>query len=250
MTGGTGTSGADARPVALVTGSSSGIGEAIARRLAVEGMLVVVHSRSSVVEGEALAAEIGGSYVRADLRAEDEARHLVRTVLERHQCLDVLVNNAGVSWRIPHADLAAATPEVWRELFATNVVGPWILVQEAAEALARSDNGCIVNISSHAGSRPLGASVPYAVSKAALDHMTRLLAVTLGPVVRVNAVAPGLVETERTAGWLEYGKLWRDVSPMRRPAALADVADAVWSVVSSRYLTGEVVLLDGGMNLR
>ncbi|MHB8296682.1 MAG: SDR family NAD(P)-dependent oxidoreductase [Acidimicrobiales bacterium] len=101
MTGGTGTSGADARPVALVTGSSSGIGEAIARRLAVEGMLVVVHSRSSVVEGEALAAEIGGSDVRADLRAEDEARHLVRTVLERHQCLDVLVNNAGVSWRIP-----------------------------------------------------------------------------------------------------------------------------------------------------
>ncbi|MFJ6793503.1 SDR family NAD(P)-dependent oxidoreductase [Streptomyces sp. NPDC091268] len=238
------------RPVALVSGSTSGIGEAVARRLAADGMRVVVHSRRSTAAGEALAAELGGTYVRADLAREDEARGLVEAALERHGRLDVLVNNAGVSRPIPHADLAAAPPAYWRELMEVNLIAPWVLCTAALPALRRSPaGGSIVNITSHAGVRPKGSSVPYAASKAALNHVTRLLAAALGPEVRVNAVAPGLVDTPMTKDWVQAHDLWRERAPMRRPAGPADVADLVASVIASSYLTGEVIVLDGGLNL-
>ncbi|MET9394897.1 SDR family oxidoreductase [Streptomyces sp. NPDC006624] len=238
------------RPVALVSGSTSGIGEAVARRLAADGMRVVVHSRQTPEAGEALAAELGGAYVRADLAVEEEARSLVEAALGRYGRLDVLVNNAGVSRPIPHDDLAAATPADWRHLLEVNLIAPWVLCTEALPALRASPvGGSIVNITSHAGVRPKGASVPYAASKAALNHVTRLLAAALAPEVRVNAVAPGLVDTPLTKDWAQAHALWRDRAPMRRPARPADVADLVASVIASPYLTGEVIVLDGGLNL-
>ncbi|MFE9249350.1 SDR family NAD(P)-dependent oxidoreductase [Streptomyces sp. NPDC007088] len=238
------------RPVALVTGSTSGIGEAVARKLAAGRTRVVVHSRSSVAAGEALAAELGGVYLRADLAVEDEARGLVEAVVGRFGRLDVLVNNAGVSRPIPHEDLAAATPAEWRALLEVNLIAPWVLCTAALPALRRSpEGGSIVNITSHAGVRPKGASVPYAASKAALNHVTRLLAAALGPGVRVNAVAPGLVDTPMTKDWTHAQELWRDRAPMHRPARPAEVADLVASVIASTYLTGEVIVLDGGLNL-
>ncbi|WP_328317750.1 SDR family NAD(P)-dependent oxidoreductase [Streptomyces sp. NBC_00388] len=238
------------RPVALVSGSTSGIGEAVARRLAADGMRVVVHSRRSVEAGEALAAELGGAYLRADLAVEEEAGGLVEAALERFGRLDVLVNNAGISRPIPHDDLAAATPADWRQLLEVNLIAPWVLCTAALPALRRSPaGGSIVNITSHAGVRPKGASVPYAASKAALNHTTRLLAAALGPDVRVNAIAPGLVDTPMTAGWAEAHELWRDRAPMHRPARPSDVAGLVSSVIASAYLTGEVIVLDGGLNL-
>ena len=238
------------RPVALVTGSTSGIGEAVVRRLATDGIRVVVHSRRSRETGEALAAELGGAYVRADLAAEDEARDLVETVLGRFGRLDVLVNNAGISWPIPHDDLAAATPSDWRQLLEVNLIAPWVLCTVALPALRKSPGGgSIVNITSHAGVRPKGSSVPYAASKAALNHVTRLLAAALGPEVRVNAVAPGLVDTPMTKDWVQAHELWRERAPMHRPARPADVADLVASLIASTYLTGEVIVLDGGLNL-
>ncbi|RPE46060.1 NAD(P)-dependent dehydrogenase (short-subunit alcohol dehydrogenase family) [Streptomyces sp. Ag109_O5-1] len=238
------------RPVALVSGSTSGIGEAVARRLAADGMRVVVHSRRSTEAGEALAAELGGAYVRADLAVEDEARGLVETALGRYGRLDVLVNNAGISRPIPHDDLAAATPADWRRLLEVNLIAPWVLCTAALPALRTSPGGgSIVNITSHAGVRPKGSSVPYAASKAALNHVTRLLAAALGPEVRVNAVAPGLVDTPMTKDWTQAQELWRERAPMRRPAQPADVADLVASLVAGTYITGEVVVLDGGLNL-
>ncbi|MEV0848897.1 SDR family oxidoreductase [Streptomyces sp. NPDC049954] len=238
------------RPVALVTGSTSGIGEAVARRLAAQDMRVVVHSRTSAAAGEALAAELGGVYLRADLADEEEARGLVEAAHGRLGRLDVLVNNAGVSRPIPHEDLAAATPAEWRRLLEVNLIAPWVLCTAALPSLRRSpQGGSIVNITSHAGVRPKGASVPYAASKAALNHVTRLLAAALGPDVRVNAVAPGLVDTPMTKDWTHAHELWRDRAPMRRPARPADVADLVASVIASTYLTGEVIVLDGGLHL-
>ncbi|MEU0030545.1 SDR family oxidoreductase [Streptomyces sp. NPDC006335] len=238
------------RPVALVTGSTSGIGEAVVRRLAADGTRVVVHSRQSTEAGTALAAELGGAYVQADLGVEEEARGLVERALGHFGRLDVLVNNAGISWPIPHADLAAATPADWRRLLEVNLIAPWVLCTAALPALRRSPGGgSIVNITSHAGVRPKGSSVPYAASKAALNHVTRLLAAALGPDVRVNAVAPGLVDTPMTKDWAQAHELWRDRAPMHRPARPADVADLVASVIGSDYLTGEVIVLDGGLNL-
>ncbi len=235
--------------VALVTGSASGIGAATARRLAADGMTVAVHSRSSRVVGDALAAELGGSYYQADLGEDAEAAELVPRVLHEYGRLDVLVNNAGISWPVPHAELSALTAEDWRRLLDVNLIAPWLLCTAALPAL-RESNGCVVNVTSHAGVRPKGSSIAYAAGKAALNHVTKLLAAALGPEVRVNAVAPGLVDTPLTASWTEAQELWKTSSPMRRAAQPSDVADLISALVHNTYITGEVVLLDGGLNLR
>lgn len=241
-------------PVALVTGSTSGIGEAIARRLAREGMAVVLHSRESTAAGRALAAELGqATYVQADLMLDADRIRLIREAAGIWGRLDVLVNNAGSSRVIPHADLVAATPEVWQLLYEINVVAPFRLVAEAESALReaarRGRPGCVVNISSHAGVRPKGASIPYAATKAALNHVTRLLALSLAPDVRINAVAPGLVDTPMTVDWTEAREVWRTRAPMQRAASPDDIAQAVALLVASDYLTGEILLSDGGLNL-
>lgn len=241
-------------PVALVTGSTSGIGAAAARRLAHEGYAVIVHSRSSAQAGQALAAELGRAvYIQADLAVDADRVRLVREAEAAWGRLDVLVNNAGISRVVPHDDLLAATPDLWHELHEVNVVAPFRLVAQARAALeaaaGRGRAGCVINVSSHAGVRPKGASIPYATSKAALNHMTRLLALSLAPRIRVNAVAPGLVDTPLTADWTQAQALWRDRAPLRRAAQPADVAQAIALLVASDYLTGEVLLLDGGLNL-
>lgn len=241
-------------PVALVTGSTSGIGAAVARRLAREGYAVIVHSRSSEAPGRALAAELGNAaYIQADLAVDEDRVRLVREAIDLWGRLDVLVNNAGIARFIDHGDLAAATPELWRELHEVNVIAPFRLVTEAESALRaaarRGRAGCVVNISSHAGVRPKGASIPYAATKAALNHVTRLLALTLAPDIRVNAVAPGLVDTPLTQGWSDGRTLWRERAPMRREATPEDIAQAVAMLIASEYLTGEVLLADGGLNL-
>jgi NAD(P)-dependent dehydrogenase (short-subunit alcohol dehydrogenase family) len=242
-------------PVALVTGSTSGIGAAVARRLSREGYAVVLHSRSSVETGLAMAAELGlAAYVQADVAVEADRVRLVREAVNCWGRLDVLVNNAGISRMIPHSDLAAATPAIWRELHEVNVIAPFQLVTEAESALraaaAHGKPACVVNVSSHAGVRPKGASIPYAATKAALNHVTRLLALSLAPDIRVNAVAPGLVDTPLTADWTDAQELWKTRSPMKRAASPEDIAQAVWMLVQSDYLTGEVLLSDGGLNLK
>ena len=142
----------------------------------------------------------GSHYVRADISNADDCSRLVAEVLERFGRLDILVNNAGTTKLIPHADLDAASVDVWREIFEVNVFGTWQLSVAAMTAL-RESRGSIVNVSSVAGLRPTGSSIPYAASKAALNHMTVLLAKVVGPEVRVNAVAPGLIDTPWTKDW-------------------------------------------------
>jgi NAD(P)-dependent dehydrogenase (short-subunit alcohol dehydrogenase family) len=235
--------------VALVTGSTSGIGAATARRFAKDGYTVALHSSRSVEAGQKMAAELpGASYHQADLADDDAARALVASVLDRHGRLDVLVNNAGLSIRIPHADLRAARPALWRQMLDVNLISPFVLVAEA-EAALREAKGCVVNIGTHAGARPKGSSIPYAASKAALHHVTKLLALALAPDVRVNAVAPGLVLTPMTAGWTDMLETWNGRAPMRRPAKPEDIADLVAALCANDYVTGEIVIADGGLNL-
>ena len=243
-----------ARRVALVTGSTVGIGAAIARRLTADGYAVALHSRSSAEAGRELAAALdGASYTQADLADPAQVRRLVADVLAQHGRLDVLINNAGAVARFPHTDLKAATPEIWRHMMDVNLVAPFLLVAEAEAALRNSASSgrpaCVVNIGTHAGVRPKGSSIPYAASKAALHHTSRLLALTLGPAIRVNVVAPGLVDTAMSTGWQEAYDLWNTRSPMRRPAQPADIADMVAALVANDYVTGEVVIVDGGLNL-
>ena len=239
-----------AEKVALITGSTSGIGAATARRLAHDGYTVALHSSRSVEAGQQMAAELGGSasYHQADLADDASARTLVASVLDRHSRLDVLVNNAGLSIRIPHADLKAATPALWRQMLDVNLISPFVLVAEAEAALRRA-GGCVVNIGTHAGVRPKGSSIPYAASKAALHHVTKLLALALAPDIRVNAVAPGLVLTPMTASWPDMLETWNTRAPMKRPAKPEDIADLVAALCANDYVTGEIVIADGGLNL-
>jgi ketoreductase RED2 len=236
--------------VAIVTGSSSGIGAAVARSLAADGATVVVNSSSSVEAGEAVADEVGGTYVQGDIADRDQARRIVEETVDRHGRLDVLINNAGTTSVIPHHDLDALTPDVWHRILDVNVLGTWWVTQAAIPHLRATGDGCIVNVTSLAGVRPRGSSIPYAVSKAALNHLTVLLANVVGPEVRVNAIAPGLVATPWTADWDAAHEAVRHLAPLGRSATPEDVAELTMGVVRSRYVTGTVVLVDGGMALR
>ena len=236
--------------VALVTGASSGIGAEVARGLARQGAFVVVNSRASAIAGQAVADEVGGQYLAADVSDPQAAAWLVTTAAGLRGRLDILVNNAATTEVIAHADLAAATPAIWHRLYATNVVAPFVLTTAAQPWLAAAPGGgAIVNIGSLSGTKPTGSSIPYAASKAALHHQTRLLAAALAPSIRVNAVAPGMVDTPWSAGWDEAKATVVEKVPLHRLAGPADIAEVVLTLVHATYVTGEIWAVDGGAQL-
>jgi ketoreductase RED2 len=211
----------------------------------------VVNSSTSVEAGRALAAELpGATYVQADIADAEQARTLVDQTVRDHGRLDILVNNAGTTVVIPHHDLDAATPEVWRRILDVNVIGTWQVTVAAVPHLRSSEDGVVVNVSSIAGHAATGSSIPYAASKAAVSHLTVLLANVLAPKVRVNAVAPGLVDTPWTADWDVVREFVRAQAPLQRVGTPDDIAHVVLALVGASYVTGEVVLVDGGMHLR
>lgn len=236
--------------VAIVTGSSSGIGEEIATRLAAGGASVVVNSATSVDAGTAVAESLPGDamYVQADISDQDQCRSLVDQTIERFGKLDYLVNNAGWTTVVPHHDLDALTDEVFRRTFDVNVFGTWWLTKAAMPHLKASDDGNVVSITSLAGVRPVGSSIAYAMTKAALNHMTLLLAKSHGPV-RFNAVAPGLVDTPWTADWGPMHEAVSAMAPVPRSATPDDCAEATLALIRNRYTTGHVFLVDGGLSL-
>lgn len=235
--------------VILVTGSTSGIGKATATLAASRGMRVVINSAKSPEAGEELASSLPEAcYVQADVAVPDEARMLVERALERFGRLDVLVNNAGTTRRIAHHDIAAVGADIWHEILDVNVIGTWLTTQAAVEALRRT-KGSVVNMSSVAGGSTAGSCIPYAVSKAAINHMTRLLASALGPDVRVNAAAPGLIDTRWTRGFDDIRDHVRAQVPLRRIGTPEEVAEAVLWLADAAYTTGEVLGTDGGAHL-
>jgi ketoreductase RED2 len=241
--------GQPAGQVVVVTGSSSGIGAATAHAFAHAGASVLVNSGRSVAEGEAVAASLPDAlYVQGDITDPGVPERLVAAALDRWGRLDTLVNNAGTTALIPHHDLEAASVDVWRRIFEVNVFGTWAMSVAAMPAL-RDARGSIVNVASVAGVRPTGSSVPYAASKAALNHMTVLLAKVVGPEVRVNAVAPGLVDTPWTEDWDVVREVVRQVAPLKRSGQPEDVAEVILALARAAYVTGQVVVVDGGLSL-
>jgi ketoreductase RED2 len=209
---------------------------------------VVVNSSSSEQAGLAVAESLTGDalYVRADISDVDEAYGLVDAAVERFGRLDIVVNNAGWTTVVDHGDIDALTDEIMRRTFDVNVFGTWWVTKRAIPHLRRSDNPAVVTVSSIAGLRPVGSSIAYAMSKAALNHMTALLAKSYGPI-RFNAIAPGLVETPWTHDWDAMHAAVAARAPVPRSATPDDCAEAVLALVRNRYTTGEVFVVDGGL---
>ena len=249
------------RSVCVVTGSSSGIGAATVRRYAREGWDVVVNFSRERAPAEAVAAEcraLGAQalVVQADVAVDADCRRLAAEVEAAFGRADVLVNNAGTTKFVAAADLEGLDAEDFQRIYAVNVIGAYQMVRALAPLLQRQPGAGIVNISSVASMMGLGSSLAYMASKGALNALTVGLARSLGPAVRVNAIAPGLVETP----WLQQGlgaeRYAASVAGYRQRAALdaviapEDVADAAWWLgAGAAKTTGEVLLLDAGLRI-
>ncbi|MEM8706371.1 MAG: SDR family oxidoreductase [Actinomycetota bacterium] len=240
--------------VALVTGGGGGIGSAICRRLASDGMTVLVGYHSSADRAEQLAAELPGTDHRAVRIAVDDSPALAEveaSVTATEGRLDALVNCAGMTRPVAHDDLDALDDELIDQIFATNWRGPFATIRAFRSLLEASDDPVIVNISSVAGITGQGSNVAYCASKAALDSMTRSLGRALAPRIRVMSVSPGWVMGEYAARMPEEViAVQRDATPLRRLATGDDVAAAVSAVIHHLpCTTGAIVNVDGGRPL-
>jgi len=244
----------ETRKVALVTGSATGIGRAVAVRFARKGLAVAVnYSRSEAEARETLAQVealgVPGILCRADVADQAAVREMVRRCRDELGGLDVLVNNAATTRFIAHADLDALTDEVWDEIFAVNVKGAFYCCREAMPLL-KERNGAVVNVTSVAGLGGEGSSIPYAASKAALNAVTKSLARAFAPRVRVNAVAPGPVLTRWLADHMDLVERALPGTPLGRAADPDDIADAVdFLALGTSLMTGQVVVVDGGRTM-
>lgn len=240
--------------VALVSGATGGLGAVIARALAAEQMQVVLTYLTHHDEAVALCRSIestGGKAVPVQLDQSDPAScdGAVQAVVERFGRLDVLINNAAVNQPVPFADLEALDPALWDRMINTNLRGPFLLARAAAPHLRRQEQGRIVNIAGFPGLVPMGSSIALAVSKAGLIHLTRCLAVALGPSISVNCVAPGLMQgTQMTARLRpEAIAALQDKAVLKRTTEPADVARQVVQFCRADSITGQTLVIDGGI---
>ncbi|QYG93128.1 SDR family oxidoreductase [Iamia sp. SCSIO 61187] len=243
--------------VAVVTGASKGIGRATALMLADAGARVLLTSRKADAL-EAAAAEIGAAvpgaevgWVAANAGAPESPAAIVAAALDRFGALDIVVNNAATNpYFGPALDISDAQ---WDKTFDVNLRGAHALVREARDPLAAGGGGAVVNIASIGGLLVEPGIGIYNVTKAALMHLTRTLAQELGPTVRVNAVAPGLVRTDMARGlWEEHEAAIAPRFPLQRLGEPEDIAGAVLYLVSdlSAWVTGTTLVVDGGALLR
>ena len=239
----------------LITGGGSGIGLAATALFARCGATVAANvlpgDDAAIARVDRLAADgLAVFAAPGDVAAPDGAARMVGDAIARLGRLDFLINNAGtINTREPidFADLGAMTREFWDKILSTNLIGPFVCAEAASSALKVS-RGAIVNTASVAGLGLRGSSIAYAASKAGLINLTRSLARALAPEVRVNAVAPGLVETPLTEAWPERRKRTTvERTLLARLARPDEIAEAMlYLAAGAAYMTGQTIVLDGG----
>lgn len=241
---------------ALITGGGTGLGREIALLLAREGMhLGIAYSRSkqeaeqTVADLEALG--VHAKALQADLAQTSEAIRLVETFAVGFGRLDLLIHNAGTTHFIPFSDLEKVDEAAWDEIFAVNTRSAFFLARAAAPLLRQDGGGQIIMTSSLAGIAPGGSSLPYSVSKAALIHLTKCLAVALAPDIQVNTVAPGLLETRWVEGFAtERLELMRQSALLKRHTGVQDTAEVFVMLAKNASITGQVMVVDAGLLYR
>ncbi len=239
--------------VSIVTGGNGGLGQRICHALAQAGSdVAVVYARSSEA-AEAVAEEVRGHGVRAqavrcDVADPASVAAMAQQVQATFGRIDVLVNDAAYNKWIPFPDLDALSLEEWQKILSINLTGPMLCIKAVAEAMRQGGGGRIVNIASVAGLAPSGSSIPYAVSKAGLIHLTRCMAVALAPSILVNCIAPGYLEDTRATQTLDpaYRQRSRDSALLKRAADKDDIARQVVALCSADTITGQTLVIDAG----
>ena len=248
--------------VALVTGGAGGIGGAVVRDLAKAGVsAIVINYRNSRRQAEELADEIERSGVkvsplRADVQNDEQVRAMFAKIKKEYGRLDILINNAGVTYWVKLSDLEGLTDVIWDEILDVNVKGAFRCARAAADMLSEAQ-GMIINVSSISGvlAPSTISSLAYGTAKAALIYMTKGLAVALAPKVRVNCVAPAFTDTP----WMRehYGTDYQEVMakastgyPLQRIASAGDIAAATMGLITGGdFITGQTLIVDGGLSL-
>ena len=241
--------------IALVTGSSRGIGRAVACQLAQQGWRVCINYRVRQDCAESLAAQLAAEgreamVFQADVSRRQEVQAMVHAVEERWGPVSLLVNNAGVAGQALFQDVS---DEMWHRYFSTNVDGAYHTIQAVLPAMLHAHEGCIINISSIWGQRGASCEVTYSCTKAALIGLTRSLASELAPThIRVNCIAPGVIRTDMLDALPpEVLPQLAEETPLRRLGTPADIAHAAAFLASDKadFITGQVLTVDGGFIL-
>jgi 3-oxoacyl-[acyl-carrier protein] reductase len=239
--------------VAIVTGGNGGLGQRICHALARAGSHIAIVYAQSREQAQGVVNELRQTGVRAEALACDvthpqQVEQLVARVVETLGRVDILVNDAAYNKWIPFRDLDAMTYEEWTKILDVNLTGPMLCIKAVAPVMRRQGGGRIVNISSIAGLTPSGSSIPYAVSKAGLIHLTRCMAVGLAPDILVNCIAPGYLEGTRATSNLDpaYQEQAKAGSLLKRAADKDDIADQVVALCRTNSITGQTLGIDAG----
>lgn len=240
--------------VGLVTGGSGGLGAIISKTLAMNGVDVAVGYCSNPDAAEEVANQVresgrSATIVELDQTKTESIDSAVNTIADEMGRLDILVNNAAWNVAIPFQDLESLTPEIWDRIHHTNLRGPFLVSRACAPLLRKNGNGRIVNISAFIGLSPEGSSIAHATAKGGLIHLNRCLAVALAPDVTVNSVAPGLMEGTTMFSRIpsEATEKFKQRAILKRHTQLQDVADQVITFCKADSVTGQVLVIDGGL---
>ncbi len=237
----------------VVTGGNGGLGQRICYAFADVGCNVAVLYARSKDQADEVAGKLEATGVKAqsfqcDVTSEQHVDGMVAQVLESFGSLDILINDAAYNKWIPFDDMDSLTLEEWNKILTTNLTGPMLCTKAAGAVMKRQGAGRIVNISSVAGFTPTGSSIAYAVSKAGLNHLTRCMAVGLGPEVLVNCIAPGYIDGTRATDNLtpEYRERSKAASVLQIAADKDDIARQAVEFCRTDTITGQTLVIDSG----
>ena len=239
--------------VVLVTGGGTGIGRGMCLRFAQEGAAVVINYSKSKTRAQEVVDQINGSGgravdIQADVSRDQEARRLIEEAVTKFGRLDVLINNAAFTRYVPHQNLEDLSEEILENTWSVIVKGSIYCTRAAVPHLRANGQGSVINITSNAGFTAMGSTIIYGASKAALTFITKSLARALAPEIRVNAIAPGFVDTKFVNWTPEAIEQLKAQTHLGRPIIPENIADAaVFLAGDSTSTTGQTILVDGGV---